>query len=152
MSREHGCGRIEVANLSMQGFSRIYLNEPRQAREDAVAAVRAAALVAQPRAQLLGETLGVFACYELGDMPATQVHLEQEKRVIRQLGARRFEAQNLEMQGRVWLADGRRGEAVDALREALAISREVGTQFSAPKNLSALARAVDEHDERTRLL
>ncbi|MBB2929282.1 adenylate/guanylate cyclase domain-containing protein [Paraburkholderia silvatlantica] len=152
LSREHGCGRIEVANRSMQGFSRIYLNEPRQAREDAVAAVRAAELIGQPRAQLLGETLGVFACYELGDMPAMQVHLEQEKRVIRQLGARRFEAQNLEMQGRVWLADGRRGEAVKALREALAISREVGTQFCAPKNLSALACAVDENDERARLL
>ncbi|MEM5310210.1 adenylate/guanylate cyclase domain-containing protein [Paraburkholderia sp. JHI869] len=152
LSREHGCGRIEVANRPMQGFSRIYLNDPRQAREDAVAAVHAAELIGQPRAQLLGETLGVFACYELGDMPATRVHLEQERRVIRQLGARRFEAQNVEMQGRLWLADGCRGEALKALREALAISREVGTQFCGPKVLGALARAVDEHDERSRLL
>ncbi|WP_321934682.1 adenylate/guanylate cyclase domain-containing protein [Paraburkholderia sp. J8-2] len=152
LSREHGCGRIEVANRSMQGFSRIYLNDPRQAREDAVAAVGAAELVGQPRAQLLGETLGVFSCYELGDMQAMQVHLDLERRVIRQLGARRFEAQNVEMQGRVWLADGRRSEALEALREAIAISREVGTQFSAPKALSALAGAVDEHDERLRLL
>jgi hypothetical protein len=72
--------------------------------------------------------------------------------VIRQLGARRFEAQNLEMQARVWLDDGCRGEAVKALREALAISREVGTQFCAPKVLSALSRAVDGNDERARLL
>ncbi|QGZ58159.1 adenylate/guanylate cyclase domain-containing protein [Paraburkholderia acidiphila] len=152
LSREHGCGRIEVANRSMQGFSRIYLNDPRQAREDAVAAVGAAELIGQPRAQLLGETLGVFSSYELGDMQGMQIHLDLERRVIRQLGARRFEAQNVEMQGRVWLADGRRGKALEALREALAISREVGTQFSAPKALSALASAVDEHDERLRLL
>ncbi len=32
LSREHGFGRIEVANRSMVGFSRIYLNEARQAR------------------------------------------------------------------------------------------------------------------------
>ncbi|WP_233885784.1 adenylate/guanylate cyclase domain-containing protein [Paraburkholderia flagellata] len=152
LSREHGYGRIEVANRPMQGFSRIYLNDPRQAREDAVAAVRAAELIGQPRAQLLGETLGVFASYELGDMQAVQIHLEQERRVIRQLGARRFEAQNLEMLGRAWLAEGCRGEALKALRDALAISREVGTQFSAPKALSALALAVDGNDERTRLL
>jgi hypothetical protein len=152
LSREHGFGRIEVANRSMQGFSRIYLNDARQACEDAVAAARAAELIGQPRAQLLGETLGVFACYELGDVQAARVHLEQEMRVIRQLGARRFEAQNLEMQARVWLDDGCRGEAVKALREALAISREVGTQFCGPKVLGALSRAVDENDERARLL
>ncbi|MEM5329349.1 adenylate/guanylate cyclase domain-containing protein [Paraburkholderia sp. JHI2823] len=152
LSREHGFGRIEVANLSMRGFSRIYLNDAREAREDAIAAVRAAELIGQPRAQLLGETLGVFVCYELGDMEAARVHLEQERRVIRQLGARRFEVQNLEMQGRVALDEGGRGEAVKALREALAMSREVGTQFSAPKALGALARAVEANDERARLL
>ncbi|MGF6805704.1 class 3 adenylate cyclase/tetratricopeptide (TPR) repeat protein [Paraburkholderia sp. Clong3] len=152
MSREHGFGRIEVANLSMQGFSRIYLNDASQAREDASAAARAAELIGQPRAQLLGETLGVFACQELGDAQAASKHLVQEMRVIRQLGARRFEAQNLEMQGRLLLDEGCRSEAVKALREALAISREVGTQFSGPKALSALSRAVDDNGERTRLL
>ena len=34
LCREHGFGRIEVANRSMVGFSRLYLNEARQARED----------------------------------------------------------------------------------------------------------------------
>ncbi|MEW9585460.1 adenylate/guanylate cyclase domain-containing protein [Paraburkholderia sp. DGU8] len=152
LSHEHGFGRIEVANRSMQGFSRIYLNDAWQAREDALAAAHAAELIGQPRAQLLGETLGVFACYELGDAQAARAHLEREMRLIRQLGARRFEAQNLEMQGRVWLEEGCRGKAVQALREAHAISREVGTQFCAPKVLSALSRAVDGNDERARLL
>jgi tetratricopeptide (TPR) repeat protein len=152
LSREHGFGRIEVANRSMQGFSRIYLNDPRQARDDAIAAARAAGLIGQPRAQLLCETLGVFACHELGDEPAARLHLEQELRLIRQLGARRFEAQNLEMQGRLLLDSGSRSEAVKKLYEAIAISREVGTQFCAPKTLSALSRAMDENAERARLL
>jgi tetratricopeptide (TPR) repeat protein len=152
LSREHGLGRIEVANRSMAGFSRIFLNEARAAREDASAAAHAAALVGQPRAQMLCETLGVFASYEIGDMKSVLVHLDRELQIIRQLGARRFEAQNIEMRARVLLDSGRRREAAELLREALAICREVGTQFSAPKAVSALSRAVDDDGERRRLL
>jgi class 3 adenylate cyclase/tetratricopeptide (TPR) repeat protein len=152
LSREHGFGRIEVANRSMVGFSRIFLNEARQAREDANAAVHAAALVGQPRAEMLAETMGVFASYELGDAQATRSHLEREMLLICQLGARRFEAQNLEIRARLLLDDGRRSEAAGLLREALAICREVGTQFSAPKALGALSRAVEDDAERERLL
>ncbi|CAG9216103.1 Adenylate cyclase [Paraburkholderia sabiae] len=148
LSREHGFGRIEVANRSMKGFSRIYLNEAREARDDAVDASREAALVGQPRAQMLCETLGAFACYEMGDIEATRVHLEQERRLIRQLGARRFEAQNMEIEGRLLLDSGQRTEAARTLRAALELCREVGMQFSAPKALSALSRAVDDDAAR----
>ncbi|RQH07139.1 adenylate/guanylate cyclase domain-containing protein [Paraburkholderia dinghuensis] len=152
LSREHGLGRIEVANRSMQGFSRMYLNDARQAREDADAAARTAALIGQPRAQLLGETLGVFVCYEIGDEQAARVHLAQGVRLIRQLGARRFEAQNLEMQGRLLLDSGCRREAIEAFRESLAVSREVGMQFCAPKTMGALCLALDDPVELTRRL
>jgi len=152
LSNQHGFGRIEVANRSMIGFSRIYLNEARQAREDGDAAARMAALVGQPRAELLGETMGIFACYELGDYDAMSGHLDRAMRLARQLGARRFEAQNLEMQARLLLDTGRRAEAEAMLREALAICREAGTQFIGPKVVSALARAVENAAERETLL
>jgi tetratricopeptide (TPR) repeat protein len=152
LSEQHGFGRIEVANRSMVGFSRIYLNEAPQAKEDGKAAARAAALVGQPRAELLGEMMGVFACYELGDFDSTQGHLERTMRLARQLGARRFEAQGLEMQARVLLDTGRPAEAADMLREALAICREAGTQFCGPKVTSALSRAVADPAERVALL
>ncbi len=149
---EHGLGRIEVANRSMVGFSRIYLGEPRQAREDGDAAARLAALVGQPRAELLGETAGVYACYELGAYEAMTGYLERAMRLARQLRARRFEAQGLEMQARLCLDTGRRGEAEAMLREALAICRDAGTQFCGPKVTSALSRAVEDPKERTSLL
>ena len=130
LSRKHGFGRIEVANRSMVGFSRIYLNEPRQAREDGEAAARAAALVGQPRAEMLGETIGVFACYELGAYAPMQLHLEQEMRLIRQLGARRFEAQHPRCRGGpARYRPSRRG---CALREALAICREGALSSAGP--------------------
>ncbi len=152
LAREHGFGRIEVANRSMAGFSRIYLNEIREAREDGDAAARMAALVGQPRAELLGENMGVFACYELADYDAMSGHLERVMRLCRQLGARRFEAQGLEMQARVLLDTGRRAEAEAMLREALEICRQAGTQFVGPKVISALARAVEDAGERETLL
>jgi class 3 adenylate cyclase/tetratricopeptide (TPR) repeat protein len=152
LSREHGFGRIEVANRSMVGFSRVYLNEPHQAREDGAAAAGAAALVGHPRAELLGETMGVFACYELGTHDEMRLHLQREMKLIRQLGARRFEAQNLEMQGRLLLDGGCRAEAIALLHEALAICRDAGMQFCGPKVIGALARAVEDKAERVRLL
>ncbi len=152
LSQQHGFGRIEVANRSMVGFSRIYLNEAPQAKEDGDAAARAAALVGQPRAELLGETMGAFACYELGDFDLMQGYLKRTMRLARQLGARRFEAQGLEMQARILLDTGRSAEAAEMLREALAICREAGMQFCGPKVTSALSRAVNDSAERAALL
>ena len=123
LSREHGLGRIEVANRSMVGFSRMYLNEARQAREDGMAATRAAALVGQPRAEMLGETAGVHVALELGDVEETRLHLDREMRLIRQLGARRFEAQNLEVQGRLLIQTNERDAPSGAARSAGDLSR-----------------------------
>jgi class 3 adenylate cyclase/tetratricopeptide (TPR) repeat protein len=152
LSREHGFGRIEVANRSMVGFSRLYLNEARRAREDGDAAARAAALVGQPRAEMLGETMGVFACYELAEYSAMKDHLEREMRLVNQLGARRFEAQNLEMHARMLLDLGHRADAAEILRQALAVCKEAGTQFSGPKAIGALSRAVEDSADRLALL
>ncbi|TAL98492.1 MAG: adenylate/guanylate cyclase domain-containing protein [Paraburkholderia sp.] len=152
LAREHGFGRIEVANRSMVGFSRVYLNEARLALEDGAAAARVAGLVGQPRAEMLGETMGMFASHELGDTTAMRVHLERALQLSHQLGARRFVAQAMEMQARLLLDEGRRGEAVALLREALAIAREIGAQFTGPKTLGALACAVEDGAERAQCL
>jgi len=152
LSREHGFGRIEVANRSMVGFSRLYLNEARQAREDGVAAARAAATVGQLRAELLGETMGAMAAVELGEVDATRRHLEGSARLARQLGARRFEAQNLAFEGRMLLNAGQSAEAIAPLRGALAICKEVGMQFAGPMAIGALSRAVEDVAERAELL
>jgi hypothetical protein len=141
-----------VANRSMVGFSRVYLNEPRAALGDGAAAARAAALVSQPRAEMLGETMCAFACYELGEYDAMTGYLDRTMRLAHQLGARRFEAQCVEMQARRLLDTGRRTEAVAMLRDAVAICRDAGMQFSGPKALSGLSRAVEDHAECTRLL
>jgi tetratricopeptide (TPR) repeat protein len=152
LSREHGFGRIEVANRSMVGFSRLYLNEARQARADGDDAVRAAALVGQPRAEMLGEFMGAFACGEVGEIGPMHGYLERALRLARQLNARRFEAQALEKQARILLHQGHRADGTALLREALSICRDAGTQFCGPVVTSALSLAVEDPAEREALL
>ena len=98
------------------------------------------------------KSMGVFACYELGDFAAMEGYLARAMKLSRQLGARRFEAQGIEMQARILLDTGRREEAAELLQEALAICREVGTQFCGPKAASALARAVEDEKVRNAVL
>jgi hypothetical protein len=107
---------------------------------------------AQPRAELLGETMAIFACYELAGCDAMKGYLKRAMRLARQLGARRFEAQGPEMQARLHRDTGRRAEAEEILRDALAICREAGTRFCGPKVTSALSRAVEDSAERQNLL
>jgi class 3 adenylate cyclase/tetratricopeptide (TPR) repeat protein len=152
LCQQHGFGRIEVANRSMVGFSRAYLNEPLQARADGDAAARVAAMVGQPRAELLGETMGVLGSYEMADFEAMQVYLTRALRLVRQLGAKRFEAQALELQARMMLDRGERAEAEALLREALAMCHDAGTQFCGPKVAGALSRAVEDPAERATFL
>ena len=136
----------------MVGFSRFYLNEARQARADGDDAARAAALVGQPRAEMLGEFMGAFACHDLGEFESMKGYLDRALRVARQLSARRFEAQALEKQARILLHEGRRVDAVDLLREALSICRDAGTQFCGPIVMSALSLAVEDPSEKEALL
>ena len=152
LSREHGFGRIEVANRYMIGASRQFLNEVRQARVDADEAARAAALVGQPRAEMLGELMSTGACLELGEYEPAKGHIERALRLARQLNAQRFEALALGMQARMLLGEGRRADAAVVLREALPICRETGTQYIGPSVTSALSLAVEEPAEREALL
>jgi hypothetical protein len=130
----------------------MYLNEATKAREDGDAAARVAAIVGQPRAELLGETMGVFASYELADFVAMRIYLDRKMRLVRQLGARRFEAQVLEFEARMLFDLGHRPEAEARLREALAICKEVGAQFRGPVIASALSRVVEDPAQRQALL
>jgi class 3 adenylate cyclase/tetratricopeptide (TPR) repeat protein len=152
LCQEHGYGRIEVANRSMVGFTRLWLAEVREALEDGHAATRAAALVGQRRAELLGETMCGVASLELGAFDAAERHLGAALRLTRQLGSRRFEVQTLAFQGRLRLHQGERAEASALLHKALELSDDVGLQFFGPVTFGGLSRAAEDGSERAKWL
>ena len=153
VSREHGFARIEVANRSMVGFSGCYLNQTLQALEDGVGhSARQAAQLGHLRAEMLGETMGMLACVELGRFEDALQHVERSRRLAQRLGAHRFEMQNLEIEGRALLALGQRDAAVLTLRRAVSLGRDVGLQFCGPKTMSALAIGTQDGAERLQML
>ena len=74
LARENGLGRIEVSNRSMIGFTRYYLNELREAVEDGLAAVEAAAIVGHQRAEMLARFLVYMALFDMGEIDQADPH------------------------------------------------------------------------------
>ncbi len=152
LCREHGFGRIEVANLCMLGLTRYYLGELQGASEDTLAAVEAAARVNHQRAELIGCLCVFYWAVEIGDWPLLKEYTERSAMLAKRLGARRFEADCLHFLSRCYAVEGRRTEALDLLREAVTISRETGVTYGGARIFGFLALTTDDPDERKRAI
>jgi tetratricopeptide (TPR) repeat protein len=152
LCREHGFGRIEVANISMLGFSGFYHKTKQNNLEDGLAAIQAARKVGHHRAELLGRMMCVFALVELDDLNRAKAHSKEAQALVRRLGAMRFEAQNLTWMARIATAEGRRSEALELLEQALQISRDTGMAFTGPRALSGIALATEDPERRRNVL
>ena len=144
VAHQNGLVGIEVANRSMVGFSRLYLNQLQQALKDGLETVEAATKVGHQRAQMLGEHMAVLALYEMAEYAKAREHNARSLKITRQLGAPRFEAQALMYEGKLDRAQGRRDEAIKTLETALEMSEEVGHGFAGPRILSEMARNLVE--------
>ncbi len=152
LCREHGFGRIEVANLSMFGFSRYFFDTLQSSVDDGLAAIEAARKVGHRRAELLGQVLCVYALVELGELDRAEVHSAEAQALVQRLGAMRFEAQNLTWLARIRIAEGRRSEALELLEQAHQISRDTGLAFTGPRVLGNIALVTEDSEKRRRAL
>jgi class 3 adenylate cyclase/tetratricopeptide (TPR) repeat protein len=152
LAREHGFRGIEVANLSMVGTSRFYLNELQEALEDALATIKGAAKIGHHRAELLGRTGACRALLQMTDIDAAREHLREAQILVERLGARRFEAFNLDFLAKIFRLEGRRAEAVKQCEKAVVISRETGVGFAGPRVLAELALNTDDPAVRRQAL
>jgi len=144
LCREHGFGRIAVANLYMEGFSRQYFNELRQALENGRETIETAVKVGHRRAELLGRHLIFSILFELGEIDPAAEQLVDAQDIIERLGARRFEAQNLCFEAKVARVQGRRADAVKLCERAMVICRETGIGFIGPRVLAEIALSSDD--------
>ena len=152
LAAEHGLGRIEVANRSQSAHARLYFSPQQAVLEQALTAAEAARRVGHHRAELNARVAGVFATFALGDFPRLKEQIEEARAIVDRLGARRFMQSCLLYLGKAVLAEGRRGEALELLEEAMAISRETGLGFHGPNILGALAEAAQDPQQRRRAL
>lgn len=148
MCREHGLGRVQVANQHMVGWSRIHLNELELALKNSVETAETAAKLGQIRAEIMGTGCAAFALINLGRHDEAALYLDRSLELSRRLGAKRFEAQNLSFRAEILMAEGRHAEALPLTRQAVSLARESGLGFVGPKTLGCLARATDDPNER----
>jgi class 3 adenylate cyclase/tetratricopeptide (TPR) repeat protein len=152
LAAEHGLGRIEVANRSQIAHARLYLAAQAAALDEALSAAAAAHRVGHFRAELNARAAAIFATSALGDWQGLKEQVEEARALVERLGARRFMQSCLLYLGKAALAEGRRGQALELLEEALTISRETGVEFHGPNILGALAEAAQDPKQRRRAL
>ncbi len=152
ISRRHGFGRIEVANWPMIAGTLHYLNESNAAFKESLAVLSAVQRVGHQRAEIQANFTVGMAYFYLGEWDRAKSHIERSLAVGRRLGARRFWARSMQYMARIFVAEGRRSDAVPLLEDALAISRETGIRYVGAVILGTLALATDDPETRQRAL
>ena len=136
----------------MVGFSRQYSNELREALENGLEAIEAAAKVGHQRAELLGHTMAFQMLIEFMELNGARDHLQRSQNLTERIGARRFEANNLLYLARLARLEGRQSEALKMCEQALDVSRETGIGFVGPRVLAELALNTDDPAARRQAL
>jgi tetratricopeptide (TPR) repeat protein len=152
LAREHGLGRIEVANLGAAGLTRLYLGDPRGAADDLLAAAGATVGVGNRRAELVHRLDAALALWELGEADRARDQVDQAMALVRALGARRFEAEGLLLEARLLHDEGLRPEALGSLERAAASSRETGIAYHGAAIAGEIAAVTDTADAREAVL
>jgi len=153
LSREHGLGRLEVANLSMVGWTLHYLNDIAGAVAVGQEAIELAVRASQPRAELIARNLVAWVDGVLRDHRGhAGQQIEAGLRLIEMLGARRFEAQFRGMSAIFALRRGDRDLARTEAQAALAICREHGMGHIGPLTFGICALVETDIETRRSLL
>jgi tetratricopeptide (TPR) repeat protein len=127
MARAHGFGRLEVANLSMIGWSGMHLTEIAGALAAGHEAIELALRASQPRAETMARQL---VAWVEGLVRGRRDEADRQSAVAltlaRTIGARRFEAQMLGVCAMLELRDGARERARRLADEGIALCRAHG--------------------------
>lgn len=150
--REHGYGRIEVANRHMVGWSRIYLMEFAEAHEDGLESAAMAAKVGHHRAEILGLLLAARTALEMGEYKDVRMHLDRSLDLSRRMSAGNFEAQALMLLARLLATQGETDKARQYADDAVSVARNVGMTFIGPTTLAQQAKFAQHAMQRRAIL
>jgi class 3 adenylate cyclase/tetratricopeptide (TPR) repeat protein len=145
LAREHGLGRLEVANLPMIGWTALHLLEIAEAGAIGEEAIDLARKTSQTRAELMARSLLIWTDGVIRDRrePARQ-QIALALEAAQSLGAKRFEAQTLGASALLALRSGDRTLAREQAERALAICREHGMGHTGPWVLGVCALVESE--------
>ncbi len=152
LTREQGLRRAELANLSMLGHTKRYLNDLEGAHRDCADAARAAHQTQQHRAEMVARRIDCDMLFELGRLDQARAELDGGLAIARRLGSPRFEAVLSVFDAKLHGAAGDPAAGLVLLDQAAAIVRETGSRFSGPMIQGAIAVLTDDPAVRDRAL
>jgi tetratricopeptide (TPR) repeat protein len=152
LCREHGLGRIEVANLPMAAVTRMYLLELRESFEDGLASAEAARRVGHLRAEVNALSCMFNVIFDLGEFGCARENAERQRRLIQRLGARAWECSNFFYEGEFLTLSGRCQEGLELMERALKVGRETAPNFFVPRVLSRIALNTNDPTVRQKSL
>jgi tetratricopeptide (TPR) repeat protein len=150
LSREHGIAKIEVANRGMLAITRWFAGD--DALEEADSGIETARRLGHARGELIAQHGRLFALIGALRLEEARASVERARALTRQLGAARFEAENLWFLATIERLAGNRAAAAALLREAMTSSRASSIGFFGAAVLGALALATDDPCERAAAL
>lgn len=148
LAREHGFGRIEVANLTMLAFTQFLSGDVRGGLEVGRAAVAAARRVGSRRGEIIAYHGLFLVCLELDNLEEARRNIQGAHVAAIELKARRFEAESIGLMAQLARISGERATAAAKAREALAIARETGIEYVGAMILGELAASTDDEAKR----
>jgi len=150
--REHGFGRIEVANVAQVAHIQHYFKEMPDVLADTLRAIKATARVGHNRAEVIARLTAVDDLFDLGETARAREHLERVQALEEKLGAKRYKARRLTYAAQIVRAEGRRSEALDLLERAIESCRESGMSYFGPVALGELALSTNDLQVREKAL
>ena len=148
--REHGFGRIEVANLGQMANSQVYLAAREDVLRDSLEAVRAAVRVSHHRAEMNALTGVCHAAYDLGDVAQFEASTNRGLELARKLKASIWETVWLMRSSEIFYLRGDRDRACEGLEAAL--KNESTLSFIGAWAFGCLAMTTADPMTRTRAL
>jgi class 3 adenylate cyclase/tetratricopeptide (TPR) repeat protein len=152
ISRAHGLGKVEVANLAMLGIINAFF----MARVDdglaiALDALKLAMKVGQRRAQVIALQGCAWAWIEMADPARARPYADEAVQLAQSIGARRFVPEGMVFVALCLAQEGKTDEAAKVLREAWNLNQDMVTYFG-PPILGFLAQYTRDVEESRRCL
>lgn len=148
IARSHGHGRIEAANQPMVAITCWYTLDLDQTLRESDAAAALALRVGHRRGAIIAHHAAVMSLLLRHDLEQAEARIDQAQALTLEIGARRFEAENLLFMAECRLLAGERPAAAEFAVQAMALSRETAVQFIGPSILGMLAWTADAADAR----
>jgi tetratricopeptide (TPR) repeat protein len=146
-ARTAGLGRTEVANWPMAALCRNSLLDPDGMIAEAGKAVALAREVGQPRAELIALHAQMIGYMEIGDPHEAIALVDRVQEIVHQLGAFRFEPENLAFLAHAEFAIGNRERACEIVEQAVEkLSDQATLSYVGPVVLSIAALVEPDAD------